>query len=66
MISCCFTGRRPKGLPCGYSEEHPNITLEAVIPCENRTASRNVKSKEQRDIIIAMCDKVTVLQMAMF
>ena len=21
--SACFTGHRPKGLPCGYNEEHP-------------------------------------------
>ena len=107
----CFTGHRPKSLPCGYNEEHPackmikyrlrqlvagiirkkyvthflsglaegvdtwaaeivldikdehpNITLEAAIPCENQTASWNVKSKERRDKIMAMCDKVTVLQ----
>lgn len=43
-------------------DEHPNITLEAVIPCENQTASWNVKSKERRDKIMAMFDNVTVLQ----
>ena len=111
MISCCFTGHRPKGLVYGYNEEHPackmikyrlrqliagiirkksvthflsglaecvdtwvaeivleikaehpNITLEAAIPCENQTASWNVKSKERWDRIMTMCDKVTVLQ----
>ncbi len=43
-------------------EESANITLEAAIPCENQTASWNVKSKERRDRIMAMCDKVTILQ----
>ncbi|MCH5210166.1 MAG: DUF1273 family protein [Oscillospiraceae bacterium] len=23
MKTCCFTGHRPKSLPCGYNEEHP-------------------------------------------
>ena len=23
IITCCFTGHRPKSLPCGYNEEHP-------------------------------------------
>lgn len=110
-ITCCFTGHRPKSLPCGYNEEHPTckmikyrlrqlidgiicrksvthfisglaegvdtwaaeivleikdeypkIALEAAIPCENQAASWNVKSKELRDRIMTMCDKVTVLQ----
>ena len=43
--TCCFTGHRPKGLPCGYNEEHPTC----------------VKIKSQlRRLIVGMIEKMNV------
>ena len=43
-------------------DDYPNITLEAAIPCRTQAASWNVKSKENYDYLLSLCDEVTVLQ----
>ena len=43
-------------------EEHPEITLEAAIPCAVQSASWSVAQRHRWEELIAACDKRTVLQ----
>ena len=42
--------------------EHPDITLEAAIPCAKQSASWSAPHRERWTEIAAQCDKKTVLQ----
>lgn len=42
--------------------EHPDITLEAAIPCAQQSASWSANHRERWAHIVVQCDKTTVLQ----
>ena len=42
--------------------EHPEITLEAAVPCEGQSARWSAALKKEYDRIIAECDFYTVVQ----
>ena len=42
--------------------EHPEITLEAAIPCEGQSARWRAEQRREYDRIVAECDYYTVIQ----
>ena len=43
-------------------EEHPEVTLEAAIPCAEQSASWSASQRHRWEELISACDKRTVLQ----
>ena len=44
--------------------EHPEVTLEAAIPCEGQSARWSAAQRRRYDRIVAECDCYTVVQQA--
>ncbi len=45
-------------------EEHPDVTLEAAIPCERQTARWGAPQRRRYDRFVSECDYQTVIQQA--
>ena len=43
-------------------EHHPEISLEAAVPCRDQAKSWDRAQQERREHILSLCDKATVLQ----
>lgn len=42
-------------------KQHPDISLEAAIPCKNQALKWNRRDREQYNSLLAKCDKVTYI-----
>ncbi len=43
-------------------EEHPEVTLEAAIPCEGQSSRWNAEQRRRYDRVVSACDCFTVVQ----